>query len=90
MRTEITGNYTSEVVGFQSIINTNGINATYGGKFDVLGTGTGPQTGLLVNVTSTNAAGATSTPNERSGIYADVECSVYNYTYGVLLVPEFF
>lgn len=83
VRSEITGNYTSEVIGFQTSITTNGINGTYGGKFDVLGTGTGAQTGLLVNVKSTNAAGATTIPNERIGIYSDVEGSVANYTYGV-------
>jgi hypothetical protein len=82
-QSEISGNYTSQVIGFQTTITSSGINGTYGGKFDVLGTGTGSQTGLLVNVKSTNASGATSIPNERIGIYSDVEGSVYNYTYGV-------
>ncbi len=82
-QSEINGQYSSQVVGFQTTINSSGPNGTYGGKFDVLGTGTGPQTGLLVNVKSTNAAGASSIPNERIGIYSDVEGSVYNYTYGV-------
>ena len=83
VQSEVSGNYTSEVVGFQSTITTSGTNGTYGGRFNVLGTGIGPQTGLLVNVKSTNAVGAGSIPSERIGIYSDVEGSVYNYSYGV-------
>jgi hypothetical protein len=83
VQSEILGNYTSEVVGFQSTITSSGTNGTYGGRFNVLGTGVGPQTGLLVNVKSTNAVGAGSVPSERIGIYSDVEGSVSNYTYGV-------
>ncbi len=83
VQSEINGNYTSEVVGFQTTINTSGINGTYGGKFDVLGTGIGNQVGLQVSVKSTNAVGATSIPQNRVGINADVEGSVYNYNYGI-------
>jgi hypothetical protein len=83
-QSEITGNYTSQVIGTHNIILSSGLNATYGGKFDVLGTGTGPQFGLSVNVKSTNAVGATTIPYERIGIYSDVEGSVYNYAYGVV------
>ena len=80
---EIAGKYSSQVIGFRTSITSGGINGTYGGIFDVLGTGIGNQTGLQVNVKSTNAAGAGSIPANRIGVYADVEGSVYNYTYGV-------
>jgi hypothetical protein len=83
VQSEISGNYTSEVVGFQSTITTSGTNGTYGGKFDVLGTGVGNQVGLQVNVKSTNGVGATSTPGNRFGLYADVDGAVFNYAYGV-------
>ncbi len=83
VQSEIAGNYTSQVIGFQTTISSSGTNGTYGGKFDVLGTGTGDQTGLLVNVKSTNAVGATTIPNGRIGINADVEGSVYNNAYGI-------
>jgi hypothetical protein len=83
VQSEVSGNYTSEVVGFQTTINSSGINGTYGGKFDVLGTGVGNQYGLQVNVKSTNAVGATSIPGNRIGIYSDVEGSVFNFAYGV-------
>ena len=80
---EISGKYSSQVIGFQTTINSGGINGTFGGKFNVLGTGVGNQTGLEVNVKSTNASGASSIPQNRVGISADVEGSVFNYTYGV-------
>lgn len=76
---EISGKYSSQVIGFRTSIASGGINGTYGGIFDVLGTGTGNQTGLLVNVKSTNATGAGTIPSERIGIYSDVEGSVYNF-----------
>ncbi len=83
LNAEISGAYTSEVIGVRTSVTSSGINGTYGGKFDVLGTGTGSQTGLLVNVKSTNASGATTIPHDRIGIYSDVEGSVANYNYGV-------
>jgi hypothetical protein len=79
----ISGRYSSEVIGVQTTITTSGTNSTYGGKFDVLGTGIGSQIGIQVNVKSTNGVGATSVPSNRFGLYSDVDGAVFNYTYGV-------
>ena len=82
-QTDISGKFSSEVIGVRANITSSGLNAAYGGKFDVLGTSTGNQYGVFVNVKSTSAAGASAVTYYRYGFYADVEGPVFNDAYGV-------
>ena len=82
-QTDIAGKFSSEVIGVRANISSSGLNAAYGAKLDVLGTSTGNQYGVFVNVKSTSAAGASAVTYYRYGFYADVEGPVFNDAYGV-------
>lgn len=75
----ITGAYSSQVIGLYSNIATGGNNGTYGAKLDYTGVAGNSASiyGLQTNVKGTGAA------SYRYGAYIDVDGSTWNNSYGI-------